>query len=269
MRPRNALFLAEWLDAAFVHFRIDPDLLQPMIPLPLDCYDGHAYVSLVAFTQKNLRPTIGGALAAWLATPLSTHEFLNVRTYVRHNNTRGIFFLTEWIPNRLACLIGPRTYGLPYRLGKLDYQPLARRVTDQFCNLKFQISDSTAEPQCCAPNTLDHFLLERYTAFTHRAGVIRRFDVDHVPWPIREVTATIDEASLLPLSGDWHRHAHLATAHASPGVHDVAISAPGIVGLADTPASPARRPRGGRCASVRPPIPRRAASNSTARGMGD
>jgi uncharacterized protein YqjF (DUF2071 family) len=173
-----------------------------------------------------LRPTIGGALAAWLATPLATHEFLNVRTYVRHNNTRGIFFLAEWIPNRLACLIGPRTYGLPYRLGKLDYQPLTRRVTDGICHLKFQISDPATEPQCCSPDALDHFLLERYTAVTHRAGVIRQFDVDHKPWPVRRVTASLQESSLLALSGDWHHHAQLVAAHASPGVHDVSISAP-------------------------------------------
>jgi len=232
---RNALFLADWLDAAFVHFRVDPALLQPSIPLPLDCYDGHAYVSLVAFTQKNLRPTIGGALAAWLATPLATHEFLNVRTYVRYNNMRGIFFLAEWIPNRLACLIGPRTYGLPYRLGKLDYQPLARRVTDGISNLTFQISNSAEEPHFSSPGTLDHFLLERYTAFTHRAGVIRRFDVDHEPWPMQHARATMHDASLLSLSGEWHHHAQLIAAHMSSGVHDVSISTPTKCMNAETP----------------------------------
>jgi len=35
-------------------------------------------------------------------------------------DTRGIFFIAEWIPNRLAVLIGPRMYGLPYRLGRLN-----------------------------------------------------------------------------------------------------------------------------------------------------
>src|SRR4051812_9887848 len=117
------LFVADWLDAIFIHFAVDPSALASQVPpqLELDVRDGCAYVSVVAFTQRNLRPTVGGALAAWLATPLATHEFLNVRTYVRHGNTRGILFLAEWIPNRLAALIGPRTYGLPYRLGQLCY----------------------------------------------------------------------------------------------------------------------------------------------------
>src|SRR5262245_45244876 len=122
------LFVADWIDALFVHFAVEPEALRPLVPLDLDCLDGRAYVSLVAFTQRNLRPTVGGALAAWLATPLASHEFLNVRTYVRHGDTRGIFFLAEWIPNRLAALIGPRTYGLPYRLGKLSYEAKTRTV---------------------------------------------------------------------------------------------------------------------------------------------
>src|SRR5206468_5090839 len=87
----------------------------------LDLRDGQAYVSLVAFTQRRLRPAFGGRVAAMLASPLADHAFLNVRTYVRHRGEAGIFFIAEWIPNRLAAWIGPRTYGLPYRLGQLYY----------------------------------------------------------------------------------------------------------------------------------------------------
>ncbi|MEA2735816.1 MAG: uncharacterized protein QOE14_2267, partial [Humisphaera sp.] len=112
------MFTADWLDVIFVHFRVDPARLQPLVPLPLDLHEGDAYVSLVAFTQSNLRPTRGGRLAALLAAPLAHHEFLNVRTYVRQGDASGIFFIAEWIPKRLAAFIGPRTYGLTYRLGR-------------------------------------------------------------------------------------------------------------------------------------------------------
>ena len=100
-RVRRPLFRADWKDVAFVHFRLrSAHRLQRFVPLELDRFDGEAYVSLVAFTQRRLRPTLGGRLAAWLSRPLAEHEFLNVRTYVRHGETRGIFFLAEWIPNR-------------------------------------------------------------------------------------------------------------------------------------------------------------------------
>jgi uncharacterized protein len=79
---------------------------------------------------------------------------------------------------------------------------------------------------------LDEFLLERYTAFTHRNGVLRRFDVAHEPWPYRRAKVDVIDEGLLQLSGDWVAHAELASAHQSPGVRDVAISAPRRVGAA-------------------------------------
>src|SRR5437773_11130570 len=109
MSDRRRLFVADWVDAIFVHFAIDPRKLQPIVPLELDCLDGEADVSVVSFTQRNLRPRVGGTLAAWLATPLASHEFLNVRTYVGVGETRGIIFLAEWIADGLAERDGPRT----------------------------------------------------------------------------------------------------------------------------------------------------------------
>ena len=122
------MFIADWMNVAFVHFRVDPKLLQPRLPFELDLLDGDAYVSIVSFTQRRLRPTAGGRLAELLASPLAQHEFLNLRTYVRHEGTCGIYFLAEWIPNRLAQLIGPRLYGLPYRLGRLEYSRDRRTI---------------------------------------------------------------------------------------------------------------------------------------------
>src|SRR6476661_8831060 len=51
------LAVANWERALFIHFAIDPAVLQPHVPFPLDLCEGRAYVSLVAFTQTNVRPT--------------------------------------------------------------------------------------------------------------------------------------------------------------------------------------------------------------------
>ena len=189
-RPRvRPLFLADWTDAVFVHFRVPPAALRENVPLPLDLHDGDAIVSLVAFTQRRLRPSMGGRFAALLAAPLAAHPFLNVRTYVRHDGTAGIFFIAEWIPNRIAAFIGPRTYGLPYRLGRLRYGrtrdggELVGQVTGS-AGGAFQYRAALPHPPAVAratPGSFDEFLLERYTAFTHRRGVTRRFDVAHDP----------------------------------------------------------------------------------------
>src|SRR3954468_8585870 len=111
--------LADWVDAAFLHWAVDPRVLAPHVPFPLDRWRGEAYVSVVCFTQRRLRPRFGGTLAALLTAPIAEHAFCNLRTYVRVGGVPGICFLREWIPNRLALLLGPATYGLPYRFGRL------------------------------------------------------------------------------------------------------------------------------------------------------
>src|SRR3954464_13958680 len=77
-------FLADWERVLMLHYEVAPEKLQPFVPFPLDSRNGKAYVSLVAFTMRGLRPSRGGWLAALPFRPIGTHELLNVRTYVRH-----------------------------------------------------------------------------------------------------------------------------------------------------------------------------------------
>src|SRR4051812_8696302 len=111
------MFYARWDRAVFIHYAADPPTLQRDVPFELDLRNGRAYVSLVAFTLWRMRPRIGGRIGEWLLTPIASHQFLNVRTYVRHDGEPGIFFLAEWLNNRAAVLLGPRGFGLPYRFG--------------------------------------------------------------------------------------------------------------------------------------------------------
>jgi uncharacterized protein YqjF (DUF2071 family) len=229
------LFTADWRGAVFAHFAIEPAHLQPSIPFELDTRAGHAYVSLVAFTQSNLRPSIGGPVAAWLITPLASHEFLNLRTYVRVGGLRGIYFVAEWIPNRLAVLLGPRTYGLPYRLGRLRYEVdkprgllrgQVRTNGDKAFKYEADFSAEAARFASAPDGSLDQFLLERYVAFTRCHGVSRRFLVDHAPWPQQRVDLNLIEHSILDFGGAWSRHARFVGANFSTGVTGVTISAP-------------------------------------------
>jgi uncharacterized protein YqjF (DUF2071 family) len=226
------MFLADWTGALFIHFRADRRLLSRVVPFELDLHDGDAFFSLVAFTQSRLRPTIGGELAAWMSSPLAEHEFLNLRAYVRVNGERGIYFVSEWIPNRLAVLIGPRLYGLPYRLGAIEYEnvlngkPMQGRVAVPEGRLIYraEVEESTLAP--AAPGSLDHFLLERYVAYTSRRGICRSFRVQHAPWPQIRMAVELTDASLLASLGGSARDAEMISANFSSGVLDVGISPP-------------------------------------------
>ncbi|HEX8490696.1 MAG TPA: DUF2071 domain-containing protein, partial [Chthoniobacterales bacterium] len=100
--PGEPLFYANWDHAVMIHYETDPDALQSCVPFELDLRNGRAFVSLVAFTLRRMRPRLGGRIGEWLLKPIATHEFLNVRTYVRANDEPGIFFLVEWLSNRLS-----------------------------------------------------------------------------------------------------------------------------------------------------------------------
>jgi uncharacterized protein YqjF (DUF2071 family) len=225
--------IADWADAVFIHFAMSPDELQRHVPFELDTCDGVAYVSLVAFTQRRLRPAFGGRVAEVLSTPLARHEFLNVRTYVRVGHERGIYFIAEWIPNRLAALVGPPLYGLPYRVGRLRYAHdlAAGRIrghgTARGGQVAFEGQLDKATFDGAGDNTLDAFLVERHTAWTFRHGVARRFRIRHEPWPIVPAHVNVTRNDLLDgVCDGLLRDVEVTTAHASHGVFDVEISLP-------------------------------------------
>ena len=234
-RGERAMFLADWVDVLFVHFAVDPVLLQPHVPFELDLFRGRAYVSLVAFTQRRLRPRVGGRLAALLSRPLAEHVFLNVRTYVRHGREKGIYFLAEWIPNRLACLVGPPMYGLPYRLARSIYACRAGatergRFTGVVVAPAGRLAWSAefrgtagARP---ARRGLELFLLECYTAFTRRGDIPLRFHVWHEPWRRVRAYVALTDTSLLRAAFPWMPGDAEFLAHFSPGVRDVWIGPP-------------------------------------------
>jgi uncharacterized protein YqjF (DUF2071 family) len=236
MTQWKAWFMADWERAVFIHFKLDPRRLAPFVGFDLDTWEGAAIVSLVAFTQSRLRPTIGGRFSEWLSTPLACHEFLNLRTYVGHGDDRGIYFLSEWIPNRLAALLGPAMYGLPYRVGRLQYrfEPLSGevsgRVRAKAGMFEFRGSFNPSGPLRTAANaSLEHFLVERYVAFTLADGVERRFRIHHPPWELADFHVEIPERSLLGNCAPWLGEPFCA--HFSPGVRDVAIGPPERIGL--------------------------------------
>jgi len=191
-------------------------------------------VSLVYFSQNRLRPPGTGPMGRIAFRPVSDHPFLNVRTYVRHRGVVGIYFLAEWIPHRLNCWLGPRTYGLPYRLGSMEAEvtgptgvgrvTVCEAGTDAKLSLSWPVQPAPLAE--CLPGSLDAFLLERYTAHTGRHGILRRFDVAHAPWQVRRLDWVRGQTGLLEENFPWFAAAQLVCGHATPGFTDVRMGFP-------------------------------------------
>ena len=230
--PREPLFIADWLNVVMIHLEVDAGALQKVTPFTLDLWEGRAFVTLVAFTLHGMHPRFGGRLAKLFFKPLATHHFLNVRTYVRHGGETGIHFLAEWLTNRLAVKLGPRVFGLPYRLGGIAYQndpaggELCGRVTDMRTGaaLRYRAGSETSAPQLlapCAAGSLDEWLMERYTAFNCVGRRRRFFRVWHELWPQSQVELQLEDRSLLTREWPFLREAKLIGANYSPGVRGV------------------------------------------------
>ncbi len=233
-RERKPLLVGDWKRALFIHFEMPPEVLQPSVPFDLDLWEGRAFVSLVAFSMEHLRPGFGGVLGRWLFRPIASQQFFNVRTYVRHEGSPGIFFISEWLNNRLSILCGPATYGLPYRFARIhyDHQPeegrLSGRVGDGFAYRAEIAAGASFQPS--AAGSLDEFLLERYTAFTRHGRRSRYFDIWHNPWLQTPMDAHITDDRLLRENFPWFKQARFVGANFSPGVRDVWMGAPRRIG---------------------------------------
>jgi uncharacterized protein YqjF (DUF2071 family) len=224
---------ADWRDMILVHFRFDPAVLQPHIPLPLDVHEGYAYVSLVYFTLNRMRPNGTGLLGQIAFRAISEHPFLNVRTYVRGPSGPGIFFVREWINNPLSRLLGPALYGLPYHAAKylgMDGPGGTRTICVQNSSsgdeLKILVPRTANEPHCAASGSLDEFLVERYVAYTYRAGTTRSFCVRHRPWRLENFDWFRVQLDLLEKTFPWFCHGHCIGAQRSNGFKDVFMSRP-------------------------------------------
>jgi uncharacterized protein YqjF (DUF2071 family) len=229
------LFRCDWMRAVFLHYEVDAQALQSEVPFELDLWNGRAFVSLVAFTMQRLRPRFGGRVAELFFKPVASTRFLNVRTYVRHRNETGIFFIAEFVSNRLCVPLGPRTFGLPYRFGQLDYRhdhesgvaEGSVKAAGGRVRLTYRaMPDSSAGFQASRQGTLDFFLLERYAAFTCCGAKRRFFRVWHQPWLQIRVQTVVQDERLLATTGQWIKHACLVGANYSGGVRDVRMGAP-------------------------------------------
>lgn len=225
------IMFSDWNRLLFMHFEVDPVDLQREIPFTLDLFDGRAFVTVVAFEVKRLQPRFCGALGAFAFKPLNIGKLLNVRTYVRCEGEQAIFFLAEWLESRINLRLGPRLYGLPYRLGRLTYdhnqeQALKGEVIDADSHRGFAYRARVSGEYSLIPSgSLLEFLVERYSCFT-QIGPRRLFRVWHPPWRQAPAEVEVLNSDLLVDNWPWLRDARMIGATYSPGLEQVWLGRP-------------------------------------------
>lgn len=189
--PRPAL-TARWTNLLLITYRAPEALLRRYLhpALELDRWEGMTHVSLVAFDFEQTR--IFG-----LRIPGFEHfPEINLRTYVRFGDARGVVFVRELVPSRITAGIARLWYNEPYRA-----VPLRSEVTRTAGRLRARRSwrsggrehvvDVEAAPDGQVPPASDvehHFKEHEWGFGRTRDGRLLRYRVTHPVWAVHEVT---------------------------------------------------------------------------------
>jgi uncharacterized protein YqjF (DUF2071 family) len=192
-----------WNDLLFAHWPIPVDQMAPLLPASLeaDTFDRYAWIGVVPFWMDHVRTrTLGEARIAIPTT--SRFAELNLRTYVRSKTTglRGVYFFSLDAASLLAVLGARTLFHLPYFLASMSHRTdpdtiihyrSKRLLTSRSVRFEASYRATSEAMQPGAPDTLEHFLTERYCLFTPHAGRTLVGHIHHLPWPLQPAEAEV------------------------------------------------------------------------------
>lgn len=199
MLPEVVMF-QRWSELLFLHWTVDPSALRELVPrrLELDLRDGEAWVGLIPFTMSGIRarglPPFPG---------LSKMHEINVRTYVRHGDMRGVWFFSLDATSRIAVETARAVYRLPYHQATMtldrdgDWNEFETvRVSDRSagCSVRYR---GLGSPEHALEGSIEEFLIERYHLFASRGERLWSARVWHEPYRIEQAEDDGLEETLL------------------------------------------------------------------------
>ncbi len=216
---------ADWKRVVFLHFAFPAEVLKEQIagPFELELHKGRGIVTIVALCMSRFRPA--GLSPACVFPVLREQQFLNLRTYARHNDEPGALFLWGWL-SRPFKLPLPRIFGLPYASARMNYNhEVARGVLEGQVEagshdgrMVYQAKiDSNTTADYSTPESLAAFALERYTGFFNRAATAYIFRAWHAPWKQIPIDVTVKDLTLITNRFPWFAKGQLAGANFAPG----------------------------------------------------
>lgn len=196
-----------WLDLLFAHWPVDARAVQDMLPagLPLDTFEGQAWIGVVPFHMTNVAPRGVPAVPF-----VSSFVELNVRTYVTLHGKPGVYFFSLDANSSLAVAAARTLLRLPYFVATMSVEQqgggfvyTSARNTRMKGVAEFA---ATYRPigsmQIPQPGTLEYFLTERYCLYTvDKSFRARRLEIHHPPWRLQEAEATIAVNTMTDAAG--------------------------------------------------------------------
>lgn len=215
----------QWRDLLFLHWEYPADVIQATLPegLFVDTFGGKAYLGIVPFFMRNIRPRFLPALPR-----ISNFMELNLRTYVYdREGVPGVWFYSLDANQPLAVTVARRFFHLPYEHARMQsgrnangailYESVRTGVDGRTQRCLFEYAADARLPEPAA-DSLEFFLIERYQLFSRSAAGLWRGAVSHKPYPLcRALLANWNE-HLLTLNGFAPTQRHPDHVVMSPGV---------------------------------------------------
>ena len=209
MRPTGQpVMFQSWRDLLFLHWEYSGAAIQATLPAGLfvDTFGGKAYLGIVPFYMRNIRPRFLPAVPG-----ISNFMEMNLRTYVHDQaGVPGVWFYSLDANQRLAVEIARRFFHLPYEHaqmkssrtpeGRIRYESLRTGQRANGASCLFEYAPGMELPQP-APDSLEFFLVERYRLYSSAPDGLRRGAVCHPPYPLCRAEVTAWDEQLLTLNG--------------------------------------------------------------------
>lgn len=189
------VMVQRWNNLLFAHWPLPPEVLRQFLPpeLPLDIYEGQAWVGVVPFWMSNVH--LKGLPPIPFTSKLAE---LNVRTYVNINGRPGVFFLSLDADNPLAVAAARVWYHLRYFNAKMQVQVendnvnyCSRRTHTGYPHGELKMSYRPLGPKFTPqPGTLVDWLTSRYCLYAvDRRQRVYRGEIHHEPWTLQNAEA--------------------------------------------------------------------------------
>jgi uncharacterized protein YqjF (DUF2071 family) len=201
--PGRAILQQFWADLTFLHWRVDPAIVAPLLPegIEPDIFDGSTWVGLIPFRMLD---------TSFLGSPavpyFGSFTEVNVRLYgVDPRGRRGVVF-TSLEASRLAAVLTARAaFSLPYFWASATVQRLGYDLSYRSSRLPGNgpstLIRSRRSDVSVRDDPLADFLTARWRLFVRRGSRTLVQANQHGPWPLFEAQLLEIDDGLLAASG--------------------------------------------------------------------
>jgi uncharacterized protein len=177
----------DWDNVIFLHWRIDKDALEPLLPkgVYLDLFEGEAWLSLVIFRVQHAHPRLIPPIPG-----IADFNEINLRTYVTDGSIPGITFFDIKANNCLQVFLN-RMVGLPYKKAAIrrEVNVVDKYITghreEYFVDIEYIKGAPLKEK-----SNIDKWLTERYCSYQQINNKLFRYPIHHMEWPLKKVNLT-------------------------------------------------------------------------------